>query len=157
MTNPRIEVLAAWQDAALIERKALADAYEHIVELCDQRDAGEYPRLKALSEALADVDKSISERELRLEELDRANAVKFPTRLASLLHEQEAAHRERAALVAERRVIEIEADDKGQTDFDDEQDRRYRALTRAIAEVDREIADRDTEIETAAALSGTGV
>ncbi len=67
-------------------------------------------------------------------------------RLDVLLTRQDHAREDRTALVAEREAILRAADEDGLTDLSDEQDEKFRGLTREIATVDSEIATTNEEI-----------
>lgn len=159
MSSERIEILHAWQDASYLERDHLVAARDGIRQMLHDVGAIEqYPRLRIIDAMIVEVDRSIAQRDQRIASLSkRAVDVVEPSRLTTLLRRQDEAQGERAELVSARDAIQREADAAGQVDLDDEQDRRFRALTREIADVDGEIADRDQEIETLAALHGTAV
>jgi hypothetical protein len=137
----RLEVLRAWQEAARIERRALLTAREEIDALMDEANAGDYPQMHSLN--------------ARIEELEERVAP--PTWLATLAQRQEDARVLRAELVEARDEVLCQAEDMGLADLNDEQDKRYRALTREIADVDDEIAARAKEIDRVAAKSGVRV
>lgn len=78
-------------------------------------------------------------------------------RLDVLLHRQDNAARERADIVAQREAILREADEAGLSDLTEEQDQAFRAFTRDIALLDREIEDRNAEIVYLAPRHGVDV
>jgi predicted transcriptional regulator len=151
--SERIEILEAWQDAALIERSALDEALTKIDAFLAELGAGEYPRRAALVDAIAASDRSVALREARIVSLSRQTKT-LPgdaSELQVLLRKQDQAREERDDLISARQSI---LDLAGDADLTDEQDARFSALTREIAEVDEEIIDRGADIETLAALSG---
>lgn len=142
-----IEVLRDWQELALIERSAVVALRN---ELADADE--DYPRLRALNSVIREIDASITQREANITSAAQDNKSGY-TRLQSVLRKQEIAREERAAFVAARDAVQFEADSLGLADLTDEQDQRYRALTREIATVDAEIDARAQEIEVLAALA----
>lgn len=153
MSAERLDLLLRHQEVAYIELDHLIATRDAVRDALGD-DAGDYPRLGALDSEIVRADRAIAQRTAKIEELQRAEARKEPTsdRLTRLLRLQDAACEERAALAAARDVIQREADDAGQADLSDAQDRAYRSLTKEIAEVDDEIDGRSEEIEVLAAL-----
>jgi transposase len=159
MSTERIDILQTWNEATRIERDALVSARQKIVELLDEREAGDYPTMSRLDESIKALDYAHAQRAARIEslELRAARENVESSRLTMLLRRQEGAQEDRKALVEARDRIVRDARADGQDDLDDEQDRRFRALTHEIAEVDDEIVARDKEIETEAALAAVTV
>lgn len=142
MNAERAGILSVFQEAARIERDALRSARNQIEDLISECEADEYPRMAALDAEIRKVEASIAQREIRIEKaLKNEAAGPEPTRLSLLLSWQDDARQDRDDLVEARDAIE------------DEEDERFIAITREIAEVDEEILARAEEIETLAALA----
>lgn len=147
MSAERAELLSVFQGAARIERDALIGARTQIVSLLDEcNEPYEYPRMSALDAEIAEIERTITQREIRIDALLAKEQRKSaePERLGLLLAWQADAQEDRAALVDARDAL---------PDDGDGEDERFGALTREIASVDSEIAARAEEIETLAALA----
>lgn len=154
MSSERLDYLVAWQEAAYVERDHLHAARDAISEMLGD-EVGEYPRARSLDSQISEIERQIARREQRIVALQESESVrgeKAP-RLTMLLRRQEEAQEDRAALIAARDAIVRDADDAGQVDLDDEQDRRFRQLTREVADIDEEVRNRAEEIEVLAALA----
>lgn len=154
MSSERLEYLVAWQEAAYVERDHLHAARDAIREMLGD-EVSEYPRARSLDTQISELERQITRRDARITALQESESVrgeKAP-RLTMLLRRQEEAQEDRAALIAARDAIVRDADDAGQVDLDDEQDRRFRQLTREVADIDEEVRNRAEEIEVLAALA----
>lgn len=162
----RLHLALLWQEAAEVELEGLLktrDAVNRLVEQAGGSTEIEYPRMRALDSEIDQARRSLTQRMNKLDELrkqpddDIAPALRPTSRLALLIQRQDEANTERRELSEARDEIQRQSDAAGQSDFDDEQDRRYRALTAEIADVDAEISERDAEIETLAAFGAVKV
>lgn len=148
MSAERAEILSVFQEAARIERDALVGARQKIVELLAECDEPyDYPRMAALDGSLENIGRMLTQQQIRIEAALRKEQRKDGEheRLTQLLALQSDAHEDRSELVAAREALT------------DDEDERFSALTREIADVDNEIVARAEEIETLAALSAVGV
>jgi hypothetical protein len=159
----RLFVQLLYRSAAEVELEGLLKTREAIQEVIDVGSGGadlEYPRMLALDAEIEQAQRALTQRNAKIEKLTSEGdepALRPDSRLSLLLQRQDEASEEREQLVKARNDIVRRADAAGQSDLDDEQDRRYRALTAEIADVDEEIRVRDEEIETLAALGAVKV
>lgn len=160
----RLHLALLWQEAADAELAGLVSTRATIVRLIEQAGGGdaEYPRMRALDSEIDQARRALAQRVNKLDELrnqpdDPTPSLRPTSRLALLIQRQEEANTERRELSEARAEIQHQANAAGQSDLDDEQDRRYRELTAEIADVDAEISERDAEIETLVALGAVKV
>lgn len=157
MIDPEVARITLLRDGAVAQRNAVA---RRCAELSESLGDGvaelvEKERLDQLSADITMFNDEIARRTQPRAEPE-APGVLSHTRLSILVRRQDESRQEREALVAARESIQRLADEDGRADLDVDEDRRFRDLTREIAELDGEVVARDEEIDKLAALAALG-
>lgn len=143
------------------ERATVLRRIEHMRSQVDEGRDGvssliESPRFDQLSRIITEINAEVAgiNRDIEAErsKSEPAASERHDVRLEVLLRRQDDARLQREEMVGARADIQRLADEAGQSDLDEAQDTRFRALTREIALLDEETQERDQEIDVLAAL-----